>query len=97
MPTVRDEAGITGSHAPAGRSGADVAGFGAGCLVGCRATVGRGSWVLDGADVVEVAASVGGRRSTMYRWVGRYLAGYGTDVACFRDTAARPPHATHFS
>jgi hypothetical protein len=29
--------------------------------------------VLGGADVVEVAASIGVHRSTLHRWIGRYL------------------------
>ncbi len=30
--------------------------------------------VLVGADVVEVAAAIGVHRSTVHRWIGRYLA-----------------------
>jgi transposase-like protein len=31
--------------------------------------------VLDGATVIEVAVAAGVSRSTLHRWIGRYLAG----------------------
>ena len=43
--------------------------------------------VLGGADVVEVAASVGVHRSTVHRWVGRYLSGQLPGLA---DRSHRP-------
>jgi transposase-like protein len=46
--------------------------------------------VLDGADVVEVAARVGVHRATLHRWVGRYLTG---QLAGLADRSHRP-HAS---
>jgi transposase InsO family protein len=43
--------------------------------------------VLDGADVVEVAARVGVHRATVHRWVGRYLTGHLAELA---DQSHRP-------
>jgi transposase InsO family protein len=43
--------------------------------------------VLDGADVVEVAARVGVHRSTLHRWIGRYLSG---QLAGLADRSHRP-------
>jgi transposase InsO family protein len=43
--------------------------------------------VLGGADVVEVAASVGVHRSTLHRWVGRYLS---EQLAGLADRSHRP-------
>ena len=43
--------------------------------------------VLDGADVVEVAARVGVHRATVHRWVARYLAG---QLAGLADQSHRP-------
>ena len=43
--------------------------------------------VLDGADVVEVAARVGVHRATVHRWVARYLAG---QLAGLADRSHRP-------
>jgi transposase InsO family protein len=43
--------------------------------------------VLEGADVVEVAASVGVHRSTLHRWIGRYLS---EQLAGLADRSHRP-------
>jgi transposase len=43
--------------------------------------------VLDGADVVGVAARVGVHRSTVHRWVARYLTG---QLAGLADRSHRP-------
>ena len=43
--------------------------------------------VLDGADVVEVAARVGVHRATVHRWVARYLTG---QLAGLADRSHRP-------
>jgi transposase InsO family protein len=43
--------------------------------------------VLDGADVVEVAAQVGVHRATVHRWVGRYLT---DQLAGLADRSHRP-------
>jgi transposase InsO family protein len=43
--------------------------------------------VLDGADVVEVAARAGVHRATVHRWVARYLAG---QLAGLADRSHRP-------
>ena len=43
--------------------------------------------VLAGADVVEVAARVGVHRSTLHRWIGRYLSG---QLAGLADRSHRP-------
>src|SRR5215472_2930796 len=43
--------------------------------------------VLDGAEVVEVAARVGVHRSTVHRWVARYLTG---QLAGLADRSHRP-------
>ena len=43
--------------------------------------------VLDGADVVEVAQSVGVHRTTLHRWVARYL---NEQLAGLSDRSHRP-------
>jgi transposase len=43
--------------------------------------------VLDGADVVEIAARAGVHRATVHRWVARYLTGQLTGLA---DRSHRP-------
>ncbi len=43
--------------------------------------------VLDGADVVEVAARVGVHRATLHRWIARYLTG---QLAGLADRSHRP-------
>ena len=43
--------------------------------------------VLDGATVIEVAVAAGVSRSTLHRWIGRYLAG---TVAGLADRSHRP-------
>ena len=43
--------------------------------------------VLAGADVVEVAARIGVHRSTLHRWIGRYLSG---QLAGLADRSHRP-------
>jgi hypothetical protein len=43
--------------------------------------------VLAGATVTEVAAAAGVSRSTLHRWIGRYLAG---NVAGLTDRSHRP-------
>ena len=43
--------------------------------------------VLDGADVVDVAAQVGVHRATLHRWVARYLSG---QLAGLADHSHRP-------
>ncbi|MFP5252925.1 MAG: helix-turn-helix domain-containing protein [Actinomycetes bacterium] len=43
--------------------------------------------VLGGADVVEVAAQVGVHRSTLHRWVARYLV---DQIAGLSDRSHRP-------
>ncbi len=43
--------------------------------------------VLDGADVVEVAARVGVHRATVHRWMARYLTG---QLAGLADRSHRP-------
>ena len=43
--------------------------------------------VLDGADVVEVAARAGVHRATVHRWVARYLTG---QLAGLADRSHRP-------
>src|SRR5437588_6304342 len=43
--------------------------------------------VLDGADVMEVAAGAGVHRATVHRWVARYLAG---QLAGLADRSHRP-------
>ena len=43
--------------------------------------------VLEGADVVEVAARVGVHRATLHRWVARYLTG---QLAGLADRSHRP-------
>ena len=43
--------------------------------------------VLAGADVVEVAARVGVHRSTLHRWIARYLSG---QLAGLADRSHRP-------
>jgi transposase len=43
--------------------------------------------VLAGADVVEVAARIGVHRSTLHRWVGRYLS---EQLAGLADRSQRP-------
>jgi transposase InsO family protein len=43
--------------------------------------------VLDGAEIVEVAARVGVHRATLHRWVARYLAG---QLAGLADRSHRP-------
>ena len=48
--------------------------------------------VLAGATVVEVAAAVGVSRSTLHRWIGRYLAG---NVAGLADRSHRPLSCPH--
>jgi hypothetical protein len=48
--------------------------------------------VLAGATVVEVAAAVGVSRSTLHRWIGRYLAG---NVPGLADRSHRPLWCPH--
>jgi transposase InsO family protein len=48
--------------------------------------------VLAGADVVEVAARVGVHRSTLHRWISRYLA---EQVAGLADRSHRPASCPH--
>jgi len=48
--------------------------------------------VLAGATVVEVAAAVEVSRSTLHRWIGRYLAG---NVAGLADRSHRPLSCSH--
>jgi transposase InsO family protein len=48
--------------------------------------------VLAGATVVEVAAAAGVSRSTLHRWIGRYLAG---NVAGLADRSHRPASCSH--
>jgi transposase len=43
--------------------------------------------VMGGADVVEVAASVGVHRSTLHRWLGRYVS---EQLARLADRSHRP-------
>src|SRR5215813_12707658 len=43
--------------------------------------------VLDGADVVEVAARAGVHRATLHRWIARYLTG---QLAGLADRSHRP-------
>ena len=56
-------------------SGLREAGIGTGCLVMVEQRLDAVRAVLRGAEVVEVAARVGVHRSTMQRWVVRYLTG----------------------
>jgi transposase len=48
--------------------------------------------VLDGATVIEVAVAAGVSRSTLHRWIGRYLAG---TVAGLADRSHRPVSCPH--
>jgi transposase-like protein len=48
--------------------------------------------VLAGADVIEVAARYGVHRSTVHRWVGRYLVG---QLAGLADRSHRPKWCPH--
>lgn len=48
--------------------------------------------VLGGAEVVEVAAQAGVHRSTVHRWVGRYLTG---QLAGLVDRSHRPSSCPH--
>jgi transposase-like protein len=48
--------------------------------------------VLAGATVTEVAAAAGVSRSTLHRWIGRYLAG---NVAGLTDRSHRPTRCPH--
>jgi transposase InsO family protein len=48
--------------------------------------------VLDGADVVEVAAGLGVHRATVHRWVARYLTG---QLAGLADRSHRPHSCPH--
>jgi transposase InsO family protein len=48
--------------------------------------------VLAGATVIEVAAAAGVSRSTLHRWIGRYLAG---NVAGLADRSHRPASCPH--
>ena len=48
--------------------------------------------VLAGATVIEVAAATGVSRSTLHRWIGRYLAG---NVAGLTDRSHRPVSCPH--
>ena len=48
--------------------------------------------VLAGATVTEVAAAAGVSRSTLHRWIGRYLAG---NVAGLADRSHRPESCPH--
>ena len=48
--------------------------------------------VLAGATVTEVAAATGVSRSTLHRWIGRYLAG---NVAGLTDRSHRPVSCPH--
>jgi transposase InsO family protein len=48
--------------------------------------------VLAGATVIEVAAVTGVSRSTLHRWIGRYLAG---NVAGLADRSHRPTSCPH--
>ena len=48
--------------------------------------------VLAGASVTEVAAATGESRSTLHRWIGRYLAG---NVAGLADGSHRPVSCPH--
>ena len=48
--------------------------------------------VLAGATVIEVAALTGVSRSTLHRWIGRYLAG---NVAGLADRSHRPTSCPH--
>jgi transposase-like protein len=48
--------------------------------------------VLAGATVTEVAAATGVSRSTLHRWIGRYLAG---NVAGLADGSHRPVSCPH--
>lgn len=50
--------------------------------------------VLAGADVTEVAAGVGVHRSTVHRWVGRYLS---EQLAGLADRSHRPASCPHQS
>jgi transposase InsO family protein len=50
--------------------------------------------VLAGADVTQVAADVGVHRSTLHRWVGRYLTG---QLAGLADRSHRPVSCPHQS
>jgi transposase-like protein len=45
--------------------------------------------VLAGADVTELAAGIGVHRSTVHRWVGRYLS---EQLAGLVDRSHRPAH-----
>ena len=46
--------------------------------------------VLDGADVMEVAAGAGVHRATVHRWVARYLAGQLAGLAGLADRSHAP-------
>ena len=48
--------------------------------------------VLAGATVTEVAVATGVSRSTLHRWIGRYLAG---NVAGLTDRSHRPASCPH--
>jgi transposase InsO family protein len=48
--------------------------------------------VLGGATVTEVSAAAGVARSTLHRWIGRYLAG---NVAALADRSHRPVSCPH--
>jgi transposase-like protein len=48
--------------------------------------------VLAGATVIEVAAATGVARSTLHRWIGRYLAG---NVAGLTDRSHRLVSCPH--
>ena len=48
--------------------------------------------VLAGVTVTEVAAAAGVSRSTLHRWIGRYLAG---NVAGLTDRSHRPASCPH--
>ena len=66
---------VTLSSSSPRASGLREAGIGTGCLVVVEQRLDAVRAVLRGAEVVEVATRVGEHRSTMHRWVVRYLTG----------------------
>ncbi|TDC49349.1 hypothetical protein E1212_18440 [Jiangella ureilytica] len=66
--------------------------MGAGCVVGCRAAVGRGPGGAGGASVVEVAVRAGVSRQSVHTWIGWYLS---EGIAGLADRSHRPKECPH--
>ena len=79
--------GNLGWDVAVGRSGLGEAGIGTGCLVGGRAAPGRGPGCVGRHGCRRGCGASGVHRSTVHRWVARYL---GEGIGGLSDRSHRP-------